>query len=56
VIFSDQQKTVDGDRVKLSLSAPGWGSGWAAYFVPSPDLHLAFATSDVKHTWVLTTP
>ncbi len=55
VIFNDKQKTVDGDEVKMSLSAPGWGGGWMAFFVPG-GLHLSFPFSQEQKSWALTTP
>lgn len=53
VTFNDKQKTVDGDHVKMSLSAPGWGGGWMAFSVP---LHLSFPFTQEQHTLALTTP
>jgi hypothetical protein len=55
VVFDDQNKTVNGDEVKFSLSAPGYGSGWLAYYVPG-GLHLSFANSSTTISWALSTP
>lgn len=55
VIFNSQAKTVDGSQVKMSLSAPGWGGGWLAFYVPG-GLHLSFPFTSEQHTWALTTP
>ena len=55
VIFDDQNKSVNGDTVQMSLSAPGYGGGWLAFYVPG-GLHLGFPTSDTLHTWALSTP
>ncbi len=55
VIFDSDKKTVDGSQVTMSLSAPGWGSGWFAYEVPD-GLHLTFAGPSTSWTWVLKTP
>ena len=55
VIFDDQNKSVNGDTVQMSLSAPGYGGGWLAFYVPG-GLHLDFVTSDTLHTWALSTP
>jgi len=55
VTFNTQQKTVDGADVKMSLSAPGWGGGWLAFYIPG-GLHLSFPSSSVQHIYALTTP
>jgi hypothetical protein len=55
VVFDDQNKTVNGDSVKLSLSAEGYGSGWLAFYVPG-GLHLSFANTTTTVSWALSTP
>ncbi len=55
VIFDDQNKSVNGDAVGISLTAPGYGSGWLSFAVPG-GLHLSFPTSTTLHTWALSTP
>jgi hypothetical protein len=55
VIFNEQSKSVDGKQVKMSLSAPGWGGGWLAFYVPG-GLHLTFPFSEEKSTFALSTP
>ena len=55
VIFDDQQKTVDGDQVEMSLSAAGFDGQYLAFYVPG-GLHLSFPYSATLHTWALSTP
>ncbi len=55
VVFNTQTKAVDGADVKMSLSAPGWGGGWMAFFVPG-GLHLSFPFTAEQHTFALSTP
>ena len=55
IIFDDQHKSVNGDTVQMSLTAPGYGGGWLAFYVPG-GLHLDFPTSETIHSWALSTP
>ena len=42
-------RRVNGDTVQMSLTAPGYGGGWLAFYVPG-GLHLDFPTSETIHT------
>lgn len=56
VIFDEQNKSVNGDEVRFSFSAPGWGSGWASFFIPLGGLHMSFPYTEQHISWAFTTP
>lgn len=55
VIFDTKNKTIDGDRVTVSLSAAGWGSGWLLTDLTNltKGLHLSFPTAATSWTMPL---
>jgi hypothetical protein len=55
VVFDTQRKTVDGDLVSMSLSAPGWGGGWFAWQIPT-GLHMTFPYGVTRFSYFLKTP
>lgn len=55
VIFNEQTKAVDGEEVRFSFSAPGWGSEWASFFIPG-GLHMTFPFTEQHISWAFTTP
>ena len=55
VVFDTEAKTVDGDAVEMSLTAPGYGSGWLAFTIPG-GVHLSFPYDNLTLSWALKDP